>query len=210
MHKQVEIPRKTWFAQLCWCSGQGIGSILLLLMPWPLVLCQVISSYGIDCDKQVFGVHKKRFLAAFGITVFRNDIKWKTNWCFVKAIQFKRVINSLLPRCRHVATYIWVNIGSGNGLLPAGTKPLPLTNGYFSLVRFSSIHPRAISQLSAQANVLSITSLKIIIVKIIPTIARGQWVNNLRLCPVYDVLFSILKWWYQQISTCDCQMGYFS
>ena len=26
---------------------------------------------------------------------------------------------------RHLATYSWVNIGSGNGLLPDGTKPLP-------------------------------------------------------------------------------------
>ena len=26
---------------------------------------------------------------------------------------------------RHMATYIWVNIGSGKGLLPDGTKPLP-------------------------------------------------------------------------------------
>ena len=25
----------------------------------------------------------------------------------------------------HIVTQIWVNIGSGNGLLPAGTKPLP-------------------------------------------------------------------------------------
>ena len=25
----------------------------------------------------------------------------------------------------HMATYIWVNNGSGNGLLPVGTKPLP-------------------------------------------------------------------------------------
>ena len=24
-----------------------------------------------------------------------------------------------------IATYVWVNIGSGNGLLPEGTKPLP-------------------------------------------------------------------------------------
>ena len=26
---------------------------------------------------------------------------------------------------RHIATEIWVNIGSDNGLLPNGTKPLP-------------------------------------------------------------------------------------
>ena len=26
---------------------------------------------------------------------------------------------------RHMATYIWVNTDSGNGLMPGGTKPLP-------------------------------------------------------------------------------------
>ena len=26
---------------------------------------------------------------------------------------------------RHLATAIWVNIGSGSGLVPDGTKPLP-------------------------------------------------------------------------------------
>ena len=29
------------------------------------------------------------------------------------------------PKRRRMATYIWINIGSGNGLLPDGTKPLP-------------------------------------------------------------------------------------
>ena len=33
-------------------------------------------------------------------------------------------INSL-SLVRHLGTWIWVNIGSGNGLLPDGTKPLP-------------------------------------------------------------------------------------
>ena len=29
------------------------------------------------------------------------------------------------PWWRHMATEIWVNFSSGNGLLPDGTKPLP-------------------------------------------------------------------------------------
>ena len=39
-----------------------------------------------------------------------------------------------------MATEIWVNIGSGNGLLPDGTKPLPepmLTYHHWSLVAFT-------------------------------------------------------------------------
>ena len=39
-----------------------------------------------------------------------------------------------------MATEIWVNIGSGNGLLPDGTKPLPepmLTNDQWGVVAFT-------------------------------------------------------------------------
>ena len=35
------------------------------------------------------------------------------------------VINSLWPSDANMVTWIWVNLGSGNGLLPDGTKPLP-------------------------------------------------------------------------------------
>ena len=31
----------------------------------------------------------------------------------------------IVPLWRHMATDIWVNIGSGNGLVPNDTKPLP-------------------------------------------------------------------------------------
>ena len=62
-----------------------------------------------------------------------------------------------------MATAIWVNIGSGNGLSPDGTKPLPepiLT----SSVKSSDIHIRAISQVMPQPSVteirLKITFLK--------------------------------------------------
>ena len=40
----------------------------------------------------------------------------------------RRWVNSLLPsdnKWCNMATEIWVNIGSGNGLAPDGTKPLP-------------------------------------------------------------------------------------
>ena len=43
-----------------------------------------------------------------------------------------------------MATEIWVNIGSGNGLSPDGTKPLPEPNVDWSSVKSSDIHPRAI------------------------------------------------------------------
>ena len=37
----------------------------------------------------------------------------------------RNAINSLGPSDIYMATEIWVNIGSGNGLVPDGTKPLP-------------------------------------------------------------------------------------
>ena len=43
-----------------------------------------------------------------------------------------------------MVTQIWVNIGSGNGLVPDGTKPLP--EPILTLVRFYGIHIREISQ----------------------------------------------------------------
>ena len=41
-----------------------------------------------------------------------------------------------------MATEIWVNIGSGNGLMPDGTKPLPepmLTNDQWDVVTFTHL-----------------------------------------------------------------------
>ena len=61
-----------------------------------------------------------------------------------------------------MATEIWVNIGSGNGLLPDGIKPLPepMLTDYQS----SDIHIRAISQEMLQSSItkihLKITYLK--------------------------------------------------
>ena len=63
-----------------------------------------------------------------------------------------------------MTTEIWVNIGSGNGLLPDGTKPLPEPNVDLSSIRSSGIHLRAILQEIPHPSVteigLTITSLK--------------------------------------------------
>ena len=37
----------------------------------------------------------------------------------------QQVLNLIVTWWCHMATKIWINIGSGNGLLPDGTKPLP-------------------------------------------------------------------------------------
>ena len=55
-----------------------------------------------------------------------------------------------------MATEIWVNIGSGNGLLPDGTKPLPepmLTDHQLSPVKFilEQFHKRFLNQQSLKS-----------------------------------------------------------
>ena len=70
-------------------------------------------------------------------------------------------VNSLRPsdtHWRHMATKIYVNIGSVNGLLPDGTKPLPPgTNVDLSSVRFCGIHMRTISQEIPQPSITKIS-----------------------------------------------------
>ena len=73
-----------------------------------------------------------------------------------------------------MATEIWVNIGSGNGLVPDSTKPLPepmLTNHQWSPVTFRSgqFHKRCLNhQSNPFENYMS---------KISFNFPRGQWVN---------------------------------
>ena len=57
-----------------------------------------------------------------------------------------------------MATQIWVNMGSGNGLLPDGTKPLPepMLNVNLSSVRSSDIYLRASSQDITQPSISEI------------------------------------------------------
>ena len=63
---------------------------------------------------------------------------------------------------------IWVNIGSGNGLLPDGTKPLPepmLT--YLQISPMTDIHLRALSQEDLKMPINK-TRLKIAFLKLNP------------------------------------------
>ena len=63
-----------------------------------------------------------------------------------------------------MVTKIWVKIGSGNGLLPDGTKPLPEPMLTDASVKASDIHIRAISQEMLQPSItkicVKITNLK--------------------------------------------------
>ena len=55
-----------------------------------------------------------------------------------------------------MATEIWVNIGSGNGLVPSGNKPLHWTNVDLSSVRSSDIHLSASSREISQPSITEI------------------------------------------------------
>ena len=75
-----------------------------------------------------------------------------------------------------MATVIWVNIGSGNGLLPDGMEQLPepmLTDHQLSPVTFilGQFHEKCLNHQSLKS-FLKITS------KISFKLSRGQWVNE--------------------------------
>ena len=82
-----------------------------------------------------------------------------------------------------MATEIWVNTGSGNGLLPDSTKPLPepmLTDH-----QSSDIHIRAISQEMPQ---LSITEIRLKIMYL-----KFQFVQGpMSLKQIYAILVMII------------------
>ena len=76
-----------------------------------------------------------------------------------------------------MATEIWVNIGSGNGLLPDGTKPLPepmLTAHQWSPVTFilGQFYKRSLNHQSPKDLLENYMS------KILFKFPRGQWVNH--------------------------------
>ena len=81
----------------------------------------------------------------------------------------------ILAYRHHMATKIWVNIGSGNSLLPDGTKPLPetmLTDHQWSPVTFilGQFHKGC-------HNHQSLKSIWKYISKISFKFPRGQWVK---------------------------------
>ena len=52
----------------------------------------------------------------------------------------------IVAHWHHMATYIWVNIGSGNGLFAWRHQTITWTNIELSSVRFCGMHLREISQ----------------------------------------------------------------
>ena len=77
-----------------------------------------------------------------------------------------------------MATEIWVNIGSGNGLLPNGTKPLPEPMVDLSSVEFCGIHLTTILLLALKVSIHEMSS-KITFLKLQPHLPGA---NELKKC----------------------------
>ena len=95
-----------------------------------------------------------------------------------------------------MVTYNLVNIGSDNGLVPIGTKPLPGGNIDFSLMGSYNIRPRAIA-LRVSKRLFSIMILKIILLKLPPPLSgTSKLIDYIYLQPwilrVTCILFSRL------------------
>ena len=98
-----------------------------------------------------------------------------------------------------MVTKMWVNIGSGNGLMPDGTKPLPepvLTDHYWSPMTFilGQFHKKCLNHQSLKSvwNYISKISFKF---------PRDQWVNTWRpeqiadnLLPTFSIPWLLIPW----------------
>ena len=91
-----------------------------------------------------------------------------------------------------MATEIWVNIGSDNGLLPVGTKPTSWTNVHWSSVKSNYIHISAISQKIPQPAITKIC-WKITYLKFHSNFPRA---NELIWC---DLMWCNLMWFYTTV-----------
>ena len=94
-------------------------------------------------------------------------------------------------KLRHMATEIWVNIGSGNGLLPDFTKPLPetmLTDHQWNPVTFilGQFHKRCLNNQSLNF------PLKITYLKFHSNFPRGQWVKDLPIVSIMETIDHIM------------------
>ena len=76
-----------------------------------------------------------------------------------------------------MATQIWVNIGSGNGLLPDGTKPLPEPNICLSSKVFCGINRGAVSE-EVLMNLIRNIGSKITLVELLPYLPGANELNS--------------------------------
>ena len=100
-----------WRQQLkgwaCWQWVSGLSARVL-------AASAVVGMTGLAPRRSGIDMGEKRSPWGIPSTSFLNSSPLRLN----------ASIDSLWPTDA-IATYIWVNIGSGNGLLPDGTKPLP-------------------------------------------------------------------------------------
>ena len=117
----------------------------------------------------------------------------------------------MVAQWHHMMTEIWVNIGSGNGLLPDGTKPLPEPMLDLSSVRCHGIHLRALS-LDDVKIPINKTRLKTAVLKWHPGLPGANELINTPLGLQHDTKFGGIYISTQEsdrfaelISACSCQ-----
>ena len=107
----------------------------------------------------VLAVHNTRCMIAWGISAIWVFQVMKENvdiFYFSKNKCITSKINSSWPSDAMIRRQIWVNIGEGNSLLSAGTKPLPepvLTNHQWSL--WGQFHRKYSRELFLTRNTIS-------------------------------------------------------
>ena len=95
----------------------------------------IILLYGVGGSSRFinYGTMKMRT-----VQLKMRTVLWK--WEHYNAILYNTFLNQLtVAYWRHMATQMWVNTGSGNGLVPDGTEPLPepmLTSHQWGAVAF--------------------------------------------------------------------------
>ena len=102
----------------------------------------------------------------------------------------------------HLTTWIWVNTGSGNGLVPDGTKPLPesmWTNHHWDFV---AIHTRPTSYKMFKISFFDMSLIITISISKahLPGANKLKWSILFRmgisyLC-LWDVLTIVILWWH--------------
>ena len=99
------------------------------------------------------------------------------NFCGCAHVASQRCIQLIVAKLRHMSSQIWVNIGSGDGLLPDSTKPLPEANVDCSSMRSRGIHLTIISYEMLNTFITDM-NLEIINCRLLPNI---PWASELTL-----------------------------
>ena len=104
---------------------------------------------------------------------------------------FRRSFKLTWAYWRHMATHIWVNFGSGNGLLPDGVKPIYLNQCGLIIHKARWIRLRTTTQAIIESSITR-TNSKITGLELYSNLAAANVLNTLVRLPRY--LWNIEDW----------------